>query len=414
MIAILLLDSRRNFPRAAAACGFFLSAGMLFLYRRLQPPDYPDNPWYLGIPHATALAGAGAACLAQFWLLKRNLRIFPATLFALAAGGAFAAGVPNAAAAVAEGSHFLGGDPWLKNIAEFRPLFSNPDSSWWVDLCLLGGGLFLTVLMAFTQRWRRGGRAFLLLFTLAYSLASLSSTRFLAVAAPLCAVSGAVAVLDLSKLRRAVAAMAAVVLLAPSLLVSTARVLHPAPTVTADKVPLLKTAEFLRRQTAPGRVLGPWSWGHLLNVVAGRGVLLDNFGPAAGRTDFENASAVLLATRESEVADYCARYGVRFLVLQDPLPYFAGQAEMSGLPRSAYETRISSRSELPVTPLLRATFWWRAYFEGGRKRPGRGPAEASFRHLHLARVEGNPGSSERSAVQVWEYDGRFDRPDRGD
>ena len=411
MVAILLLDSRRNFPRVAAACGFFLSAGLLFLYRRLQQPGYPDSQWYLGIPHATALAGAGAACLAQLWLLKRGLRLFPATLFALAAGGAFAAGVPNAAAAVAEGSHFLGGDPWLKNIAEFRPLFSQPDSFWWVDLSLLGGGFFLTAPMAFTQRWRRGGRALLLLFALAYSLAAISSTRFLAVAAPLCAISGAVAVLDLRALRgRTFAAAAAVVLIAPSLLVSTARALHPAPTVTAEKVPLLKTAEFLRRQTVPGRVLGPWSWGHLFNVVAGRGVLLDNFGTMGGRTDFENGTAIVFATRESEVADFCARYGVRFLVLQDPLPYFAGQAEMSGFPRDAYETRISPRSGLPVTPLMRSTFWWRAYFEGGRGRPGSGPAGAAFRHLHLARVEGNPGSSERSAVQIWEYDGAIRSP----
>jgi asparagine N-glycosylation enzyme membrane subunit Stt3 len=406
MIAVLLLHSRRNFPRVAAACGFFLSAGMLFLYRRLQPPGYPDSQWYLGIPHATALAGAGAACLAQLWLVKRGLRLFPATLLALAAGGAFAAGVPNAAAAVAEGSHFLGGDPWLKNIAEFRPLFSDPDSSWWVDLCLLGGGFFLTVAMAFTRIWRRGGRGLLLLFTLAYSLAAISSTRFLSVAAPLCAISGAVAVFDLRTLRgRVVAATAAVVLIVPSLLVSTARAFHPAQTVTADKVPLLKAAEFLRRQTLPGRVLGPWSWGHLFNVVAGRGVLLDNFGPAAGRTDFENATAILLATRESEVADFCARYGVRFLVLQDPIPYFAGQAEMSGLPRFAYETRISSRSELPVTPLMRATFWWRAFFEGGRERPGGGRAGAAFRHLRLARVETEASPSRiRSAVQIWEYE----------
>lgn len=412
MVAVQLLDPRWNFSRAAAACGFFLSAGMLFLYRRLQPPGYPDSQWYLGIPHATALAGAGAACLAQLWLLTKGWRLLPATLLALAAGGAFAAAVPNAAAAVAQGSHFLGGDPWLKNIAEFRPLFSDPESSWWVDLCLLGGGFLLTVPMVFTQRWRRGGRGLLLLFTLAYSMASISSTRFLSVAAPLCALSGAVAVFDLRTLRGRTSAVAAAILLtAPSILVSTARIFQPAPTVTADKVPLLKAAEFLRRQTAPGRVLGPWSWGHLFDVVAGRGVLLDNFGTMGGRTDFENGTGIVFATRESQVADYCARYGVRFLVLQDPIPYFAGQAEMSGLPRSAYETRTSPRSELPVTRLMRATFWWRAYFEGGRERPGGGSAGTAFRHLYLARVEGDPGSSARSAIQIWEYDGRFDRPD---
>jgi hypothetical protein len=229
--------------------------------------------------------------------------------------------------------------------------------------------------------------------------------RFLAVAAPLCAISGAVAVLDLQKHRGGVLARAAaVVLLLPSLLLSTEKILHPNPSITADKVPLIKAAEFMRSESAPGRVLGPWSWGHLFNVVAGRGVLLDNFGPAAGRTDFENAAGIILAARESEVADYCAANGVRFLVLQDPLPYFAAQAELSGLPRSAFEARISSRSELPVTPLMRSTFWWRAYFEAGRERPGSGLAGAAFREFRLLRVETEPKPSGiRSTVQIWQF-----------
>jgi hypothetical protein len=403
LIAILLLDPRRHFPRVAAACGFLLSAGILFLYRRLQPPGYPDNQWYLGIPHATALAGAGIACAAQLWLLKRSWRFLWTILVGLAIGGVAAACVPDAAAAVAEGSHFLGGDPWLKSIEEFQPLFFRPRSVWWIDLCFLGGGFFLTVPMAATQRWRRGGRAFLLLFALAYSFAAISSMRFLAVAAPLCAISGAVAVLDLQKHRGGVLARAAaVVLLLPSLLLSTEKILHPNPSITADKVPLIKAAEFMRSESAPGRVLCPWSWGHLFNVVAGRGVLLDNFGPAAGRTDFENAAGIILAARESEVADYCAANGVRFLVLQDPLPYFAAQAELSGLPRSAFEARISSRSELPVTPLMRSTFWWRAYFEAGGERPGSGLAGAAFREFRLLRVETEP-SGIRSTVQVWQF-----------
>ncbi len=405
LVATLLLDSRKLLPRAAAACGFILSAGILFLYRRLQPPGYPDNQWYLGIPHAAALAGAGVACAAQLWFLKKGARLFWSMLLGLAVGGVAAACVPNAAVAVADGSRFLGGDPWLKSIVEFQPLFSRPQSIWWIDLCFLGGGFFLTLPMSLAKRWRRGGRAFLLLFALAYSFAAMSSMRFLAVAAPLCAISGAIAVLDLQRhWGGTVAAAAAVVLLLPSLLLSTEVVRHPNPSITADKVPLIKAAEFMRSETAPGRVLGPWSWGHLFNVVAGRGVLLDNFGPAAGRTDFENAAGIIFAARESEVADYCATNGVRFLVLQDPLPVFAAQAELSGLPRAAFEARPSSPSEPPVTPLMRSTFWWRAYFESGRERPASGPGGGAFREFRLLRVEAEPRPSGiRSAVQIWQF-----------
>jgi hypothetical protein len=52
---------------------------------------------------------------------------------------------------------------------------------------------------------------------------------------------------------------------------------------------------------------------------------------------------------------------------------------------------------------MRATFWWRAYFEAGRARPGRGEAGAAFRRFRLVRVEMEPSPSEiRSTVQVWE------------
>jgi hypothetical protein len=170
-------------------------------------------------------------------------------------------------------------------------------------------------------------------------------------------------------------------------------------------VPLLRTAEILRnRETPPGRVLGPWSWGHLFNVVGGRGVLLDNFGTVGGQTEFENATAATLATREKFVADFCAARGVRFVVLQDPLPYFGSHAEMSGFPRAAFERTSGKRGTEPsATALMKATFWWRAYFEEGRARPGRGEAGARFRRFRLARVEMEPLPSEiRSTVQIWE------------
>lgn len=407
VLATVLVRNRRvRFARSAAASGFLLSASFVFFYRQVQPPGYPDDHWYLGISHAAALAAAGTVCLAQVVLLDRGVRPARAALFSLAVGLLVIASVPGAPEALQSGSRFLGGDPWLASIVEFKPLFIGAGGLWWADVALLGGGLFLTAAMAANRPWRQGGRALLLAFALAYSLAAVSSARFLAVSAPLCAVTGAIAVSDLRRTRGAVVAgLAASILLVPSLPLTAGRVINPAARVTPDMVPLLRTAEFLRSPAAaPGKVLGPWSWGHLFNVVGGRGVLLDNFGTVGGQTHFENATAATLATREKTVADYCVDSGVRYVVLQDPLPYFVNHAESAGYPRSAFERPSSTPGTAEsATPLMKSTFWWRAYFEGGRERPGHGRAGAAFRHFRLVRVERAPQPAGiRSAVQVWE------------
>ena len=404
LVTVLPRNRRERFARLSTAIGFLLAAAFVFLYRLVQPPGYPDDQWYLGIPHAAALAAAAAVCLAQAGLLDRGVRPASAALVSIAFGLLVIASVRSAPESLLSGSRFFGGDPWFKGIAEFQPLFFGYGALWWADIALLGGGFFLTAAMATTRRWWQGPRALLLTFALGYSLAAISSSRFLAVAAPLCAVTGAIAVYDLRRTRGAVAGgLAAVLLLAPSLAMTTGRVIRPAPRVTPNMVPYLRTAEFLRGPAAaPGRVLGPWSWGHLFNVVGGRGVLVDNFGTMGGQTHFENASAATLATRERALADYCVDRGVRYVVLQDPLPYFGNHAEWSGLPRSAFEKPASAPGTASsTTPLMRATFWWRAYFEGGRARPGTGPGNAAFRRFRRVRVERQP-SDIRSAVQVWE------------
>ncbi|HEY3172931.1 MAG TPA: STT3 domain-containing protein [Thermoanaerobaculia bacterium] len=404
LISVLLLDPRKSAARASAAFGFALSAVLIFLYRAFQPSGYPDDEWYLGVPHAAALAGAAAACAVELRMLESQVKLARAAALAALSGLLVVAAVPNAFVSILAGSQFLGGDPWLKSIQEFQPLFVAPDSIWWADLLELGGGALLTLLMIGSWRRRSGLRVLYLLFALGYVLAAVTSRRFLAVAAPLCAVSGAVAVSDIRRDYGPWLARASVaVLILPALLQTGAPVLRPRSPITQEMTPMLRTAEFLGRQTsAPGKVLGPWSWGHLFNVVGGRGVLLDNFGTMGGRTDFENGAGIILATRESEVADYCAAQGVRFVVLQDPLPYLAAHAEMSGFPKSAFETpspRLGS-----ATRLTRSTFWWRSYFEGGRERPGTGPAGAAFREFRMVRVESEPKpSGVRSAVQIWQF-----------
>jgi hypothetical protein len=401
---ILLLERHRAVARLAAASGFFLAAVIVWFYRSQQPAGYPDNEWYLGMPHAAALGAAAAACVAQFWLLARAVPVVRSALLAIVIGVAVLAAVPSAPEALLRGSQFLGGDPWLQSISEFQPLF-RPDTIWWADLSLIGGGFFLTAAATTTRSWRRGRRVLFLPFALGYSLAAISSTRFLSVAGPLCAISGAIAIADLRKKSGALLCGAAVVvLLAPSMLLSAGRVIHPAPAIDSEMVPFVRAAGFLRSQTSPGRILGPWSWGHLFNVVGGKGVLLDNFGGVGGRTEFENGTGIILSPREKAVADYCAANGVRFIVLDDPLPYYAARAEMSGLPRGSFERPpVVPRSDPEPSRLMRSTFWWRAYFEGGRERPGGAPAGAAFQRFRLIRVETAPERSEiRSAVQIWE------------
>jgi hypothetical protein len=238
--------------------------------------------------------------------------------------------------------------------------------------------------------------------------------RFLAVAAPLLALSGTVVFHDLQKRpRRRLAVAAALLLIAPSLL-SIGRALQPLPTIKAEGLPVLRAVNALAQPGVPkGKVLARGTWGHLLNVVADRPVLLDNFGIMGGETDFQNASALVLATRESAVAGHCAAYGIRFLLLENPIPYVGAQAEVSGFPRAAFEIPAASLSADPVpTRLMRSTFWWRAYFEGGRRRADAGPAGAPFRYFRLVGVLSDPAIDRRWAVQLWEFVESPDGPRR--
>jgi hypothetical protein len=402
-IGLLLFGERRRFPFAGAVLGFSLAAGFLVIYRILRPPGYPDDQWYLGFPHVAVLAAAAAACAVIAAAMRRDVPFAGAIVAAGAAGALVLACFPSAAEAFLAGSRFFGGDPWFSSIEEFQPLFFGPESIPFADFCLLGGGALASVAAAFDPRWRAGRRGILLFFTLVYLVLAISSMRFLVVAAPLAAVVGAIAVSDLRKRGFARSVwIFAVLLLLPSLALSLGRVIRPAPPFDTDAVPMLQAADFVRRSRAPGRVLAPWSWGHLFNVLAGRGTLMDNFGVMGGQTEFENARGIILSPREKAVADYCRRNGVRFVILQDPLPYFGADARASGFPRAAFETPGLGPIPSP-TRLMRSTFWWRAWFEGGRARSGKWPAGSAFRFFRLVHVEREQPTDVRLAVQIWEY-----------
>jgi asparagine N-glycosylation enzyme membrane subunit Stt3 len=405
LFGVLLLERSARAPRAAAGLGFALASALVFLYRALQPPGYPDSEWYLGAPYAAVLLGAAAACAAELWLLQKGASLPAAGVLAVVIGTLTIGAVPSAAEALAGGSQFFAGHPWFRSISEFRPLFFGTESVWILDLCLLGGGALLTVPMLASPRWRRGRRRLYLLFAIAYLAAAISSMRFLAVAAPLLAVSGAVVFSDLERasFQRLARAAAAGLLIVPSLL-SIPRAIRPAPTIKPEGLPMVHAVTALARSAVPGKVLARGTWGHLLNVVADRPVLLDNFGIFGGRPEFENATGITLATRERAVADYCAAHGVRFVVLENPLAYLPVAAEMSGLPRSAFERPPSSSPDPSPTLLARSTFWWRAYFEGGRERSDLGPVGAAFQSFRLVGVETDRAPAARQfAVQIWEH-----------
>jgi asparagine N-glycosylation enzyme membrane subunit Stt3 len=404
LFGILLLERSARVPRAAAGLGFALTSALLFLYRARQPPGYPDSEWYLGAPYAAVLFGAAAACAADLWLLQKGASLPAAGVLAVVIGMLTIGAVPSAVGALAGGSQFFAGHPWFRSISEFQPLFSRTESVWILDLCLLGGGALLTVPMLASPRWRRGRRRLFLLFAIAYLAAAISSMRFLAVAAPLLALSGAVVFSDLEKASsRHLARAAAGLLIVPSLL-SIPRASRPTPTIKPEGLPMVHAATALAQSAVPGKVLARGLWGHLLNVVADRAVLLDNFGIFGGRPEFEEATGITLATRERAVADYCAAHGVRFVVLENPLAYVPVAAEMSGLPRSAFERPASSSRNPSPTRLARSTFWWRAYFEGGRERSDLGPVGAAFQSFRLVEVETDPAPAARQyAVQIWEH-----------
>jgi asparagine N-glycosylation enzyme membrane subunit Stt3 len=396
LATVLLFDGRKLVPRIAAGAGFLGAAAIVALYRAMQPVGYPDNEWYLGTTHAAALTAAAVACFTQWWLLRRRASFAGSVFAAGVAGIAVSLSIRNVPEALLGGSKFLGGDPWLASIVQFRGMFSDSEHVW-LDLAYLGGGFFLTAAAVASPEWRRGRRVLLLPFALGFSLAALTSMRFLSISAPLCAITGAVALVDFARRYRSPLGRlaAGVLLFVPSIALVALRVANPPGAVTAQMVPLVRSADYLRaRRDAPGRVLGPWTWGHLFDVVAGRRVIVDNFGAMLGRTDFENAVGIVFATREKHVADYCASLGVRFVILPDPLPFFAANAEMSGLPLSAFATADSAPARL-----MRSTFWWRAYFEGGKERPG----SEAFRYFRLAAVQTEPQpSGMRSAVQIWQ------------
>lgn len=406
LIAVLCRDRLEIGPRLAGALGFGLAGLAVLCFGLAQPVGYPVNAWYLGIPHAAPLFGAAVACATSALASRREAPPGAALMLSLLVGGLACAAVPSAITGILGGLEFFGGDPWLRSINEFQPLFFQGRAELWTNLCKLGSGSLLLVPLATGASRRRDKFAgAFALFGAAYLLAALSSLRFLVCAGPLLAVVGAMVVAR-ARPSAALAASGAAFLLAPSLWLILPTLREPEPPVGSAALPFYRAAAALHAASpTPQRVLAPWSWGHVLELMGGQAVVVDGFGSSIGRTDFDNALGAVLLPSEDHVAAYCRDNGIRYVVLENPFRRLTVQAESIGL-SSAFFVQTPAGQAARIRPLMRFSFWWRAYFDRGReiREPVR-HAEAfrNFRLLYSDEQPSEEGSRYRGpAVEVWE------------
>jgi asparagine N-glycosylation enzyme membrane subunit Stt3 len=402
--ATLLLFAGPDEQRGGALA-LLLPAIAILLFRAAQPAGYPESSWYLGTAHAACLAGAAAASAGAAFLSRRGIGRGATIAAAIPFGALVAAAFPGAAAAILPGARFFRGDPWLDTIVEFQPLFDRGWAGAGEALASLGGGALL--FLAGAAGFFGGGpsRRRLAVFALFYLGATVVTRRFLVPAAPLLAVAGAVALFDWRRRGGArAAALAGGVLVAPGLLGALPLLARPPAAVPARAIPILRAAESLRAVPGGGRVLSSWSWGHAFHVAGGRPVVVDNFGASIGQTDFQNALGIVLSPREDAVAAWCRQTGVRFVALENPLTYLTVQAQAIGLSPSLF-VRADPGAPPRITPGMRFSFWWRAYFDRGAAVEEPRRRAAAFRHFRLlyadAAVSGS-GRFEGPAVQIWE------------
>ena len=322
------------------AIAFGAGAIAIAIYRATRPPGYPDNAWFLGWTHAALFAGAAVACGYLAWRGSR--------LFALLAGACVVLAVPSAVPSLLQGTHFFGGETWLRTILEFQPLWAARGADLASILTGLGAGTLIVWLLA-ARAWRerdhvRGTLAF---FAIVYLLLSVTSLRFWVIAIPLLAIAGALAADAIGRRWVRIAALTAVAVIPPVQFALWMQNLKPP--VTEAWVPWLHAARFLQTQP-PGRLLAAWSEGHLLDVIGQRAVVIDNFGTMPSEIVFDRAYDALLTRHEDSLARYCDASGIRFIVYEPPV----------GMPGAAVGIGVDPRF-YAGTKLAFSTVWYRAY-----------------------------------------------------
>jgi asparagine N-glycosylation enzyme membrane subunit Stt3 len=374
----------------AGAAGFGLAALAAALYRLTRSPGYPEGAWFLGWTHVALFAGAAVACAVLAFTAKGGQRVGAARrrFFALLAGAAVVLAFPTAPASLLQGSHFFGGDLWLRTIVEFQPVWKGHLDDYASFAAILGAGALLVWPLLVSDGWKAAGlrrRAILspgpspsvrgwreapgegllhaaatahrgtscrfavALFAVVYLILTISSRRFATAAVPLLALAGAIWASTLRPRLAAVLALLLVALVPPIQLAIWSRV--PSPPVKPPMRPWVRAAELLASK-APGRVLAAWSYGHLIDVAGRHPVIVDNFGTMPGEIAFDRAYDALLQNDEEVLVRWCRGAGVRYVMLEDPT---------AGMHSAAAVLGVES------TKLPRATWWWRAWFGRGSR-----------------------------------------------
>ena len=315
-VAIFLFndDSREG------AIAFAIAAIAIVLFRLTRLPAYPDSAWFLGYAHAALLGAAAIACA---------LRDRLGRVLALAAGGALAVAIPSTSTAFLTGVHFFGGDPWLQSIIEFQPMLHHRFEIG-TDLANLTGGALIGLWL-----WRR--QPTVALFSTAYLVLAISSRRFLVPAIAIFAVSGALAVINAR--RKSVAWIFALATVLPPLAYEVYAFRNPEP----SNEEYCSVAERMRALPR-GRVLAPWSFGHAIDVIGRKPVIIDNFGSMPDERVFTQAIEATLTTHVETLLRYCRDRDVRYVVLPHPA-YVPAAAATIGIPPELYSsTRRAQRT----------------------------------------------------------------------
>ncbi len=315
----------------AGACGFGIAAFAVAVYRLTRAPGFPDNQWFLGWTHAALFAAAAVAC-AILWRSPRPTTI-ARRLLACLSGAAILLVTPTVAQSLFTGAHFLGGDRWLRTIQEFQPLWRARGEDLLSDLTGLSGGAVLVwLLLARALRTRDRVRLTVAVFAISYLLLTITSRRFWIIAIPLLALAGALYVPLIQRKRLALVAALAIAL--PPQLQLYGWMQTPIPPVPSNQEQWLRAASFLRTMPS-GRVLGPWSMGHAIDVEGHHAVIMDNFGTMPDVRTFERAQEALLAPDEATLARYCDAAGVRYVILEPPRFGIASANAILGVHRKA-------------------------------------------------------------------------------
>jgi hypothetical protein len=142
--------------------------------------------------------------------------------------------------------------------------------------------------------------------------------------------------------RKRLAILAALVIALPPPLQLAGWLMTP-QTIPPNQQQWIRASSFIRT-LPPGRVLGPWSMGHSIDVEGNHPVILDNFGTMPDAASFERAQQALLSPDERTLAHYCEISHVRYLILEQPRFGIASANAILGTGQSA-----------------ESTWWWRVW-----------------------------------------------------